>query len=46
MTLTGTYDFGVNTELDSVIVEAYERIGREASDLALILGKYLLIILL
>jgi hypothetical protein len=34
MTLTGTYDFGVNTELDSVIVEAYERIGRQASDLS------------
>ena len=34
MTLTGTYDFGVNTELDSVIVEAYERMGREASDLS------------
>jgi len=34
MTLTGTYNFGVNTELDSVIVEAYERMGREASDLS------------
>ena len=34
MALTGTYNFGVNTELDSVIVEAYERIGREASDLS------------
>jgi hypothetical protein len=34
MTLTGTYDFGINTELDSVIVEAYERLGRQASELS------------
>jgi len=34
MALTGTYNFGVNTELDSVIVEAYERVGRDASNLS------------
>jgi len=34
MSLSGTTTFGIATEQQSVIDEAYERIGREASDLS------------
>ncbi len=34
MTTSGTFSFGLNTELQSVIDEAFERLGKEASDLS------------
>lgn len=34
MTTSGTFTFGQSTELQSVIDEAYERVGRQASDLS------------
>jgi len=34
MALSGTYNFGINTELDEVIVEGYSRIGIQASELS------------
>ena len=34
MTLSGTTTFGISTEQQSLIDEAYERTGRQASDLS------------
>lgn len=34
MTTSAAFNFGVNTELQSVIDEAFERLGRQASDLS------------
>lgn len=34
MTTSGTFTFGLQTKLQSVIDEAYERVGRQASDLS------------